>query len=128
MDNLIKQAKDDAEAKRYLHDDFADKKKPSRQFLVNIIGTIYPGFFKELIETQTNARFEKQTAAESGDHILVADEWINALQEHPFESKKKGKFLSFLVSSTFSINNINLLAESKSKAKTAKSKKDRVRA
>ena len=49
MENLIKQAKDDNEIKRYLHDDFADKKKPSRQFLINIIGTIYPGFFKEVI-------------------------------------------------------------------------------
>ena len=51
MDNLIKQVKDDELVKQYLHDDFADKKKPSRQFLINIIGTVYPGFFKELIES-----------------------------------------------------------------------------
>lgn len=30
MDNLIKQAKEDDEIKRYLNDHFADKKKPSR--------------------------------------------------------------------------------------------------
>jgi len=47
--------------------------------LINIIGTLYPGFFKEVIETQTNARFEKQMDAETGDHILATDEWVNAL-------------------------------------------------
>ena len=51
MDNLINQAKDDKEIMRYLPDDFATKKRPSRQFLINIIGTVYPGFFKEVIES-----------------------------------------------------------------------------
>ena len=59
MDNLIEQVKDDPEIKRYMHDKFASKKKPSRQFLLDIIGTIYPGFFQEVIKGQTKARFEK---------------------------------------------------------------------
>ena len=88
MENLIKQVKDDKDVKRYLHDHFADKKKPSRQFLVNIIGTVYPGFFKELIESQTKARFDKQTSDQAGDHILATDEWIDKLAAHPFESSK----------------------------------------
>ena len=60
------------------------------------MGTVYPGFFKEVIETQTQARFERQATEQVGDHILATEEWVNALAEHPFESKKKGKFLSFL--------------------------------
>ena len=50
MANLIEQAKNDIEVKQYLHDDFATKKKPSRQFLINIIGTVYPDYFKDVIE------------------------------------------------------------------------------
>ena len=56
--------------------------------MINIIGTVYPGFFKQVIESQTNARFEKQTSDQVGDHILATDEWVNALAEHPFESSK----------------------------------------
>ena len=59
MANMIDQVKSDNEIKRYLPNDFATKKKPSREFLINIIGTVYPGFFKQLVEAQTNARFEK---------------------------------------------------------------------
>ena len=50
MANLIEQAKSDNEVKLYLHDDFATKKKPSRQFLINIIGTVYPEYFNDVIE------------------------------------------------------------------------------
>ena len=71
-----------------MNDKFASKKKPSRQFLLDIIGTIYPGFFQEVIEAQTNARFEKQASEEVGDHILATDEWVDALASHPFESSK----------------------------------------
>ena len=53
MKNLIEQVKNDNEVKRYLNDDFATKKKPSRQFLVNVIGTLYPDFFKTVIVGQT---------------------------------------------------------------------------
>ena len=88
MNNLLNQVKDDNQVKRYLHDKFMDKKKPSRQFLIDIIGTIYPGFFKELIEAQTNERFEKNASEEVGNHILATDEWVAALSEHPFESSK----------------------------------------
>ena len=79
MQNLINQVKDDAAIKRYLHDDFATKKKPSRQFLFNIIGTVYPDFFKQLIESQTQARFDRQASDKVGDHILATDEWVSAL-------------------------------------------------
>ena len=79
---------DDSKIKSYLHDDFAGKKRPSRQFLIDIIGTVYPGFFKEVIEGQTSARFERQASEEVGEHILATDEWAEALAEHPFESSK----------------------------------------
>ena len=88
MDNMIAQVKDDVEIKRYLHDKFAYKKRPSRQFLIDIIGTVYPGFFKEVIQAQTNERFEKQASEEVGNHILATEEWMQKLQEHPFESSK----------------------------------------
>ena len=71
-----------------MHDKFATKKMPSRQFLIDIIGTVYPGYFKEVIESQTNARFEKQASEEVGNHILATDEWVDALAQHPFESSK----------------------------------------
>ena len=110
MKNLIEQIKDDNQVKHYLHDKFETKKKPSRQFLLDIIGTVYPGYFQEVIQAQTNERFQKQASEEVGNHILVTDDWVTALQEHPFESskylafryinlicaEKKGKFLSFL--------------------------------
>ena len=88
MNTLIEQVKDDAEVKRYLHDKFATKKRPTRQFLIDIIGTVYPGFFKQVIETQTQARFDHKTSEQVGDHILATDEWVNALAEHPFQSSK----------------------------------------
>ena len=50
MKNLIEQIKDDSKIMGYLNDKFVDKKKPSRQFLIDIIGTVYPGYFKEVIE------------------------------------------------------------------------------
>jgi len=84
MDNLIEQVKDDNAIKHYLHDKFETKKRPSRQFLINIIATVYPGFFKQVKETQTNERFEKQASEEVGNHILATDDWVTALQEHPF--------------------------------------------
>ena len=71
MKNLNEQIKDDNEIKGYLNDKFADKKKPSRQFLLDIIGTVYPGYFKEVIEAQTNERFEKQVSDEKGNYILA---------------------------------------------------------
>ena len=79
MDNLIEQVKDDPEVKKYMNDKFTTKKRPSRQFFVDVIGTIYPGFFQQVIEAQTNARFEKQQSEEVGNHILVTDEWVDAL-------------------------------------------------
>ena len=71
-----------------MHDKFATKKKPSRQFLIDIIGTVYPDYFNQLIDAQVYARFEKQVSDEVGDHILATDEWVTALAEHPFESSK----------------------------------------
>ena len=88
MDNLIEQVKDDEEVKQYLNDKFATKKRPSRQFLIDIIGTVYPGYFKEVIEAQTNQRFEKRESEEVGDHILATDDWVSELAQHPFESSK----------------------------------------
>ena len=88
MKNIIEQVKDDEQIKSYLHDDFKDKKRPSRQFLINIIGTIYPGYFKKIIAEQTNERFAKQTSDEAGDYILLDEEWATALAQHPFESSK----------------------------------------
>ena len=88
MDNLIEQVKDDIKVKEYLHDDFATKKRPTRQFLLDVVGTLYPGFFQEMIEAQTNARFEKAASEEVGEHILATDEWADALAQHPFESSK----------------------------------------
>ena len=46
MENLIEQVKDDEEVKKYMNDKFATTKKPSRQFFINVVGTIYPGFFQ----------------------------------------------------------------------------------
>ena len=88
MDNLIEQVKDDENVKLYMPDKFTTTKKPSRQFLIDIIGTIYPGFFTQVIESQTNMRFEKQASEEVGNHILATDEWVDALSSHPFESSK----------------------------------------
>ena len=50
MDNLIEQVKDDEKVKQYMHDKFATTKRPSRQFFLNVVGTIYPGYFKKVIE------------------------------------------------------------------------------
>ena len=47
--NLIDQVKDDPEIQKYMHDKFATTKRPSRKFLLNIIGTVYPGYFKKVI-------------------------------------------------------------------------------
>ena len=88
MENLIEQVKDDEEVQKYMNDKFATKKKPSRQFFINVIGTLYPGFFQQVIESQTNMRFEKQASEEVGNHILATDEWVEALSQHPFESSK----------------------------------------
>ena len=88
MNNLIEQVKEDEEVKKYMNDKFATKKKPTRQFLIDIISTIYPGFFQKLVEGQTNARFEKRESEEVGEHILATDEWVDALSKHPFESSK----------------------------------------
>lgn len=88
MDNLIDQVKDDEKVKKYMNDKFATTKRPSRQFLVDIIATIYPGFFQQVIEAQTNMRFEKQASEDVGNHILATDEWVDALSQHPFESSK----------------------------------------
>ena len=85
--------KDDEEVKKYLPDKFATKKKPSRQFLINIIGTIYPDYFPQVIDEQTNARFEKQASDEVGNHILTTPEWATALFEHPFASSKFKNFI-----------------------------------
>ena len=46
MDNLIEEVKDDENVKKYMNDKFATTKKPSRQFLIDVIGTIYPGYFQ----------------------------------------------------------------------------------
>jgi hypothetical protein len=46
MDNLIDQVKDDEQVLKYMNDKFASKKKPSRQFFIDVVGTIYPGFFQ----------------------------------------------------------------------------------
>ena len=71
--------KDNSDVKRYLPDDFEKKKRPTRQFLIGIIGTIYPDFSKTVIESQTNARFEKRQSEEVCEHILATDEWVSAL-------------------------------------------------
>ena len=88
MDNLIAQVKDDSKIKQYLRDGFEDKKRPSRQFLIDVIATVYPGYFKEVIENQTKARFEINAQGDAGNHILATDEWAQALKEHSFESSK----------------------------------------
>ena len=71
-----------------MHDKFASTKKPSRQFLLDVVGTLYPGFFQQVIESQTNVRFDKQESGDVGNHVLVTDEWVEALTQHPFESSK----------------------------------------
>ena len=86
--NLVEQVKDDKRVLHYMNDKFALSKRPSRQFHIDIINTVHPGFFQELIEAQTNARFEARASEEVGDHILATAEWAEALAAHPFESSK----------------------------------------
>ena len=88
MKELVGQAKDDDVIKSYLRDDFSTKKHPSRQFLINIIGTCYKGFFKSLINSQTKARFELADGDKEDTAILMNDHWANELNSHPFQSRK----------------------------------------
>ena len=88
MKELVKQAAGDDQIKAYMRDDFSTKKHPSRSFLLCIIGTIYPGYFKTIINAQTKARFEQSDGDKAGSEILMNTHWASLLAEHPFQSRK----------------------------------------
>ena len=45
-----------------------------------------------------NQRFTKSGEEEQNENILVNDEWMALLQQQPFQSQKKGRFINLLKS------------------------------
>lgn len=85
--NIFAMVKEDDRIKPYLPQNYYEKTKPDRQFLLNVINTIYPSFLKELVDGSYNNRHGKEKMAEKEETILATDEWIRQLNELPFSSK-----------------------------------------
>ena len=87
--NLIKIFKDDSTVGQYLPDQWFEGKKPSREFLINIINTVHPGYLDELLVEQNKARCIVSSDANQGNSIQVTTQWKEILESHPMANKSK---------------------------------------
>ena len=49
IDNILDMIKGDEEVAKYLRNDIHEKKTHSREFIVNIVNTVHPGIFDEIL-------------------------------------------------------------------------------
>lgn len=82
---ILDQVKDDNEIMKYFPDNISHK-KIDWGFFFNILHTLRPEYVKGIIERANNFRNKPEENEEKKQFILVSDNWLDKLLEHPFIS------------------------------------------
>ena len=80
--------KNDEEFMKYFQDDYAEDKRPCREYFFNILNTLYPDYLAQIMQHSAKERFTAQGEDQQKQAIKVTDEWYEELQKMPFLSCK----------------------------------------
>ena len=86
--NLGENLKQDPTLSNYLPEKWEVKKKLDREWVLNVVNSIHPGYLEQVIQHAQRQRQTAQTEEEEKDTIQITEEWKQRLAETTFISSK----------------------------------------
>ena len=80
--------KKDAAITVYLPSSLPKGRLPDRDYLFNVVNTVYPDYMQALIRQASDNRFDARKSHDDQGVVKVSEEWWQKLMEVPFASCK----------------------------------------
>ena len=77
--NIMEMVKNDELVCSYLPDEYLQNKTPDRQFLMNIVNSLYPQYLEQLDQHACQMRQGKHHHDDKNQKILASDFWVSEL-------------------------------------------------
>ena len=85
---IFPKLKTDPQIMTYLPDRLPKGRLPDREYLFNILNTVYPEYAQALIKKANDNRYDASNREDDAGVVKVSEEWWNKLMQVPYASSK----------------------------------------